>query len=137
MVVSYSVLWIIFQVLLNLLVISLFCAISATDPQIERQNSVDNYESLNRYKPTDTSSYSSSGGYYPRTAYELNHNRYSADLSGREFRPPNVFAAGLISTPTPYMSPLMAQQRQYQVSMTGPSGLLPYQGSPLMHSSGK
>lgn len=128
---------IVFQVLLYLWLISLICGISAVESQIERQNN-DNYDSLNRYRPTDSSSYGTSGGYYPRNTYEqLNqNNRYNVDLSGREFRPPNVFTAGLISTPTPYASPMLAQPRQYQIPIGGAQGLMPYPGSPLMQSSG-
>ena len=113
--------------------------ISAVDSQIDRQNT-DNYDSLNRYKPTDTSSYGTSGGYYPRNAYEqYNQNRFNVDSSAKELRPPNVFAVGLIPTPAPYMSPLMAQPRQYQISLAGgPTGLMPYQvgGSPFFQSAG-
>lgn len=107
-----------------------FGAISATDSSIERQNT-DNYDSsLSKYRPSDSSSTfgGASGGYYPRGLYDgLNQNtRFNADLSAKEFRPPNVFAVPLLSTPSPYASPLMAQPRQYQISMPGASGLMPY-----------
>jgi len=102
--------------------------------EIDRQsNGNDNYENLNRYRPGDSSSYGTSGGYFPRTVYDqINQN----SPNGREFRPPNVFAAGPASSP--YLNPLVAQQRQYQAPIPGGAGLNPYQlsSAPFLQSPG-
>ncbi len=93
-------------------------------------------KSIDRYRPGDSSSYGASAGYYPRTVYDqINQNRINNDLSGREFRPPNVFAAGIMSSP--YHNPLLAQPRQYQISMPGAGGLMPSYAPPLLQSPGK
>lgn len=114
--------------------------LSAANFEIDRQSSNnENYDSLNRYRPGDSSSYGASAGYYPRTVYDqINQNKINSDINGREFRPPNVFAAGIISSP--YNNPLLAQPRQYQTSMPGVGGFIPYQLSnapPLLQSPGK
>ncbi len=128
-----------FQVLLFIIFISAL-HLSAAKFEIDRQSTNnENYDSSNRYRPGDSSGYGVSAGYYPRTVYDqINQNRINNDFSGREFRPPNVFAAGIMSSP--YHNPLLAQPRQYQISMPGVGGLMPYQvnnAPPLLQSPGK